>query len=379
MKTCHSKTAGRLPLIVAACLFIFILQCAGFVQAGEKTKIVDLAGREFNIKVPVKSIVLAGWSGSGNPFYTLFALLGDDAPKVIVGMDQGLRKYRNWIWRKYVERYPELDGIPDVGAPPEVFVEKIISLKPEVVLIPTGGYKSAKESFDLLEKAGIPVIQNDYHTENLETHVKSMELIGQLTGRKERTRELIDFYKKQCALVEERLAGKTPAKPRVYVELGQDPGEYRNSYGASMWGLLIPRAGGANIAEGVIKDYAPLSPEFVLKANPQVIILTGANWPSRPDSLQLGYMADAQEAQKRLAKFLARPGWKDLEAVKNKRVYGIHHGLAREIWDFYPLQCFAKWCHPDLFKDLDPMDGFKEFHEKFLGVDLSGAWSVELN
>ena len=54
-------------------------------------------------------------------------------------------------------------------------------------------------------------------------------------------------------------------------------------------------------------------------------------------------------------------------------------GLSREVWDFYALQVLAKWLHPDLFQDLDPLDGFKEFHETFLGIDYSGLWAVELD
>ena len=359
--------------------FIIVLSSNGLALAGTKTTVTDLAGRQVTLELPVKSIVLAGWSGSGNPFYTLFALLGDDAPKMIVGMDMGLKNYRHWIWQKYLDRYPALNDVPDVGAPPEVNIEKIVSLKPDVVMVPIRAYKSGKDAYDTLEKAGVPVVLNDYHTESLATHVQSMKLIGDIVGRPERTQELIDFYKKQCAIVEDRLAKVSLGQPRVYVELGQNAQEYGNSYGKSMWGLLAPRCAGQNIASGIVEDYGPLSPEFVLKSNPQVVVFTGANWPAKSDSLQLGYFADEAEAEKRLKKFLSRPGWAEMDAVKNGRVYGIHHGLAREIWDFYPLQCFAKWFHPELFEDLNPLDGFKEFHEKFLGVEYSGTWAVELN
>lgn len=345
--------------------------------AGKQATVTDLAGRKVTLELPVKSFVLPGWSGSGNPFYTLFALLGDDAPKMIVGMDPGLKKNRHWIWEKFIERYPALEKIPTVGAPPEINVEKIIALKPDVVLAPVGAYKSGRDAFTTLEKAGIPVILNDYHSESLDTHIRSMQLIGQIVGRPQRTRELVDFYTRQCAVVQNRLAAAPPTNLRVYLELGQNPDEYKNTYGNSMWGLLVPRAHGLNIASGVVENYAPVSPEFVLKSNPQVVIFTGANWPSSPASLQLGYYADDREAQKRLSAFLARPGWSQMEAVKNSRVYGIHHGLAREIWDFYPLQCMAKWFYPEIFKDLDPLDGFRKFHEKFLGVSLCGTWSVE--
>lgn len=356
---------------------IVILCAATRAVAQEKTTLIDLAGREVSLELPVNTVVLPGWSGSGNPFYTLFALMGEDALNTIVGMDQGLRDYRHWIWNKFTERHPELSNIPDVGRPPEINVERIISLRPDVVLLPMQTFASVKDSIILLEKAGIPVVLNDYHAQTLKNHVQSIELIGKLTGRQDRALELIEFYKKQCAIVEDRLAAKSPGNPRVYIEVGTDHDEYQNTYGNAMWGALAFRAGGDNIALGVIERWGPASPEFVLKSAPEVIVLTGSNWPERPRSLMLGYNAVADDSRDRLDAFLARPGWSGIDAVKNRRVHGIHHGLAREIWDFYALQSLAKWFHPELFADLDPLENFKLFHEEFLGIEYSGTWAID--
>ena len=365
-------------LLITLCLLMiqFTLSDA---RAAEKITVTDLAGREVTLEVPAKRIVLAGWSGSGAPFYTLFALLGDEAPQAIVGMDPGLKKYRHWIWQKFLEKYPTLQDVPEIGDPPDLPVEKIISLKPDVVMTTVGAYKSGIDSYRALENAGIPVVLNDYHAETLDKHLRSMKLIGDVVGRPERTRELMDFYRKQCALVEGPLAKASGTTPRVYAEVAVNPNEYSDTYGDYMWGALIERAHGQNITKGVIEGEQPASPEFVLKSNPQVVVLAGSNWPKWPESLRLGYFAEAADSRTRLKRFLTRPGWDGMEAVKNRRVYGIHHGLAREIWDFYPIQCFAKWFYPDLFADLDPLSNFKEFHEKFLGVDYSGVWSVELD
>jgi iron complex transport system substrate-binding protein len=368
----------RFPLFLIALLLLCGVMASTAVAA-EKTTFTDLAGREVTLETPVKSVVLAGWTGSGNPFYTLIALLGDDAPKLIVGMDHGLQRYRHWIWQQFADRYPALEKIPDVGAPPEINVELIISLKPDVVMLPASAVKPGDESVQTLEKAGIAVVMNDFHTESMDTHVRSIELIGAIVGKPERAQELIDFYKKQYSVVADRLANVSETAPRVYIELGQDPNEYRNTYGKSMWGVLAEHARGDNIAAGLVENYGPISPEAVLSANPQVIILTGANWPNKPDSLQLGYQADPADSLKRLEKFLDRPGWDSLEAVKSRKIYGIHHGLAREVWDFYPLQCFAKWFYPELFQDIEPLDAFKEFHEKFLGLEYRGTWAIGLD
>lgn len=356
---------------------IVILCAATKVMAQGKTTLTDLAGRKVSLELPVNKVVLPGWSGSGNPFYTILALMGEEGLNTIVGMDHGLRDYRHWIWNKLSETYPQLNSIPDVGRPPEINVEKIISLKPDVVLLPMQTFESVKDSIILLEKAGIPVVLNDYHAQTLENHIQSIELIGKLLGRQDRASELVAFYKKQCAIVEDRLAAKSPAKPRIYIEVGTDHDEYQNTYGNAMWGALAQRAGGDNIALGVIERWGPASPEFVLKSNPEVIVLTGSNWPERPRSLMLGYNAVADDSRDRLDAFLARPGWSNLDATKNKRVHGIHHGLAREIWDFYALQTLAKWFHPELFADLDPLENFKLFHKEFFGIEYSGTWAID--
>ncbi|RKY43030.1 MAG: ABC transporter substrate-binding protein, partial [Candidatus Omnitrophota bacterium] len=168
-------------------------------------------------------------------------------------------------------------------------------------------------------------------------------------------------------------------KPKVYVELGmKGPSEYSNTYGDYMWGALIEKSGGINIAKGKIERWGPISPEYLLDANPDVIIITGSYWPGCPGSMRLGYYANPEESRELLKAFTERPGWDTLSAVNNNRVYSIHHGLARDIWDFVAIQYMAKCFYPDVFEDLNPEENFKEFHEKFLPVDYSGVWMLSL-
>lgn len=374
------KLVRRRVLSLTMALSLALSLISGHGAFAKETKtFTDLAGREITLELPVESMVIPGWSGSGNPFFTLFAIMGDDAPNMIIGMGDSLVKFRGWVWEKYIERYPALLDIPNVGRPPEINVEKIIALQPDVVVVPTGAYASGKDAFEILERAGVPIVQIDYHAQSLEKHVQSMRIIGDLVGKPERTEELIEFYKTQSALVYDRLAEADPSKQRIYIENGYDPAEYANTNGNWLWGVLSENAGGSNIARDKFERSGTLSPEFVLSIDPQVVVFTGSNWESRPNSLQLGYEATEEEAKRRLSQFLSRQGWENLSAVEDRKVFGIHQGLAREVWDFYALQVLAKWMHPELFEDLDPLDGFKEFHERFLGVEFSGVWAVELD
>jgi len=214
-----------------------------------------------------------------------------------------------------------------------------------------------------LEDAGIPVVVIDYHTETVQTHLATITLLGKLLGREKRAAELADFYSEQVG--------------KVYVELGmKGPGEYANTYGNYMWGALIEKCGGINIAKGKIEKWGPINPEYLLKVDPDVIIITGSYWPKASQSMKLGYYADPEESRKLLNAFTRRAGWDTLKAVKEKRVYSIHHGLSRDIWDFVPIQFMAKSFYPEEFKDLDPVKNFKKFHKKFLPVDYSGVWMI---
>jgi iron complex transport system substrate-binding protein len=66
----------------------------------------------------------------------------------------------------------------------------------------------------------------------------------------------------------------------------------------------------------------------------------------------------------------SRPEWSCLSAVKNEDIYAIHldlsYGLSRPVAMIY----LAKWLHPDLFEDLDPLAAHQELVDEYLGIDF---------
>ncbi len=92
----------------------------------------------------------------------------------------------------------------------------------------------------------------------------------------------------------------------------------------------------------------------------------------------MGYLSEPEETQKLLKAFTGRPGWSELDAVKNKRVFAIHHGLGREVYDVAAVAFLAKTLHPDLFEDVDPMAMLEEYYHRFLPYDLYGVWMTQL-
>nr|WP_319540688.1 ABC transporter substrate-binding protein [uncultured Methanospirillum sp.] len=365
-----------IEIIVTALLLISLLASSGFAEKAEKT-LTDITGNQVTVKVPVDKMVIQ-YSGSGGPFYTLFALEGKDAVKKIAAIDDGLQVNRADIWNKFIEAVPELKNVPVVGSGKDLNVESVVSLKPDVLVVPKDNYDSAVEIYKKVEEAGIPVVVMDYHAETLANHEKSIELMGNLLGKEDRAKELFNDYKSQMDIVNSRLDKITEPKPRVYIECAsKNAGELTNSYANYMWGALVEMCHGDNIAEGAIKTYGPLSQEVVLKKDPEVIIYTGSYWPKEPASFRLGFDSTEQKARDTLAPYLNREGWESLSATKNNRIYGIYHGLSRDIIDFAAFQYIAKSLYPEEFKDVNPEENLKTFFSKYLPVDLSGVWTLD--
>lgn len=361
----------------ASIAVLLILTGTVGASAKETITVTDLVGRNVTVLAPAERVVVTF------NVEEYLAVAGPEALPRLVGWSRNYwQGRREWIWKRYLESLPEVEDVADVGyvAKKTFSAEKVISLAPDLVIMYRDYARQADTEVKRFEAAGIPVIFVDYHTGTVESHVASTLLLGRVLGKEARARELADLYRSRVAAITERVAEIDPReRPKVYVEGGfKGPGEFGNSYGDIMWGALIKQAGGHNIAEGVIERWGPISPELVIAEDPDIIIITGSYWPKNPTSMKLGYYADALESQESLAAFTKRPGWDRLKAVRNGRVYAIHHGLSRHIYDFVALEFFAKIFHPDRFEDLDPERSFRDFHDAYLPVEFGGLWMMKL-
>lgn len=376
---------SRGDLLTALLLTTTVLAaCAGPAgpQASSQKKLVtvtDVVGREVQVRLPADKVILQS-TGTGGAFLTLFALEQKNVVSKIAGWDNGLTINRKDMYDNWVEAVPALASLPDVGSTESntLNIEKIITLKPDVMIITKSSQAASKDAVDKLAAAGIPTVVIDYHSETLENYTKGIQLIGQIIGQEQKARGLSEYFTAQFEKVTSRLATVNKQKPTVYVELGQDPAVYGNTYGDTFWGPLVENAGGINIAKGKVTGSTPLQPEYVIGTNPDVVLFGGSYWPDRPDSVKLGYTANPDTAVQFLIPFTRRPGWDSMSAVKNGRVHAANHGLPRDVWAFYPMQYLAKIFYPETFKDLDPDAAFREFHQKFLPVEPSGVWTLDL-
>ena len=309
-----------------------------------------------------------------------------------VAGDQGIEKLAGWSHKYWEGRrqdaydaftavYPRLAEIPDVGYNGDISIEAIIALQPDVVLASSTGanYNALEPAFENLRAAGIECVFFDFHKQTVETHCRSIQLLGRILGQEERAGEIADFYTGQMAVVTERLADlPDEARPRVYMEFSMGPGQYGNTWSEQMWGAMIRTCGGVNIAAGMEGASVDIAPEQVIASDPEVIIFTCSPREDVSDNVVLGYGADETLAKEHLEAYKTRDGWAELSAVKNDRMGALYHDLSRHIFDFAGAQFLAKQIQPEIFADLDPEGNLAEFFSRFMPVELDGVWTVSL-
>lgn len=339
------------------------------------TTLTDVLGREVSFDAPAKRVIVG--------FYPedYMAIGTEAAYDNVVGLSKYIWQARPLNWQMYVEHRPSLAEIPAVGrVDTQTFsIEKVISLKPDLVMLADWQYKALGTEIERLESLGIPVVVVDFNAQTLERHVKSTEIIGVITGQEERAAEIAEGYRKNLEMITERLETANLPKPKIYTEFGASGvGELGYTFGHNMWGAIATLAGGENISAPYIEKWGKLNPEQVIAANPDVVVITGYEKGSGGDSMVIGQGIYAETARTRLAGYKDRAGWSTLAAVKNNQLFGAYHGACRTIMDGAMVQFFAKAMYPELFADLDPEQAYKAFYEKYLPVKPEGTFTLAL-
>ncbi|MHB8117971.1 MAG: ABC transporter substrate-binding protein [Methanothrix sp.] len=326
---------------------IWVLICFSIlIMAGsaEKVNVVDFTGCSLSMDAPVLRVVSLGTGVAGY----IYAL---DGGQSLVGRDS------------YSYFPPDLQKTAIAGKSsysPDL--ELIMKLHPNLVIADS---MLSEENRKKLENAGIPVMM-EWITDPAKG-TKVMEDLGLVMGKEERAQELIGFIKKYQDLIQERTAGlKQEDMPKVFFEWTGKP-YYTVSNGSSS-DTLIGLAGGINIAKDLgngSHTFLTVSPEWVIKVDPDVIIQTKASDKPYNENDLKGFRET----------ILSRPELQDVKAIKTGRVYVISGEITYGIRSIISELYMAKWFHPEQFKDIDPEAVHRELVEKFYGLNLEeGAY-----
>ncbi|MGR4867899.1 ABC transporter substrate-binding protein [Variovorax sp. LARHSF232] len=184
-------------------------------------------------------------------------------------------------WPASVQSLPHLGGLEDAN------VEAIVALKPDLVLLA----KSARVT-PRLEGLGLRVMALE--PKSMKDVERVLGKLGQALGREAQAQALW----RQLDTGVDHVAAALPAGARgkrVYFEVNNGPyaaGE------ASFIGETLLRLGAKNIVPAALGPFPKLNPEFVVRADPQLIMVGDRN----------------------ASALSGRPGWQAIEAVRTNRV-----------------------------------------------------------
>ncbi|EAI6710575.1 iron ABC transporter substrate-binding protein [Campylobacter upsaliensis] len=359
--------------IFKVALFLMLITSFSF---SKELIVKDVLDREVKLNLPLKRIALGF-------YYTDFlAVGGTNSLDKVVGFSKAV--WTDWTpasWEVYKKALPKLDTLADFGEV-EVgtfSVEKVLSLKPDLLILAAWQYQVLEFDLEPIMEANIPIIVLDYNKEKVELHAKSTELLGVITGEEKRAEELVKFYKNTAQEVANRIEKAQLPKPKIYIEFGnKGPNETGFTYGKDMWGSLIDLAGGDNIAAPFVKQWAPINPEQVIVSKPDVIMIAGreTELKKNKEAMVMGFNIEEKEALRRLEAYKNRPGWSELPAIKENRLYGLYMGASRTLADAAMIQYIAKALYPNLFEDIDPIKTYIDFHKTYLPIVPEGTFGI---
>jgi iron complex transport system substrate-binding protein len=177
-------------------------------------------------------------------------------------------------------------------------VEKIVSLRPDVVI----SVKISDGSLERLMAQGIVVLV--VNPQSAADVARTAILVGRSIGADGDA--LARAIQSGVDVV--RLRAASPRKKRVYHEIdASDPNKLYSVGPGSFIDDLIAIAGGTNIAAATASQYPQLSPEEIVRADPEVIVFAS-----------FGVTAE---------QVAARPGWSAISAVRNKRIVRVEGSL----------------------------------------------------
>ena len=191
----------------------------------------------------------------------------------------GVDRYSNYP--ASVQPLPKLGGLDDTG------IEALAALKPDVVLLAL-----SSRLMDRLESLGIKVVALE--PKSLPDVQRVLGKVAQLLGKPDDARRV---WNRIDGAISQSAATLPPAAKGLSVYYEVDAAPYAAG-SASFIGEVLTRLGAQNIVPKELGPFPKLNPEFIVRANPQVIMVGQRSAPGLPQ----------------------RPGWSGIRAVKDQKI-----------------------------------------------------------
>jgi iron complex transport system substrate-binding protein len=281
------------------------------VAAAFPVTVTDVLGRQVTIATPPQRIVSLAPSTTEQ----LFAIGAGD--KVV-----GVTTYDNYP--------PQVQALERVGgyAAPNISVEKILSLKPDLVVSRGEFHRPVVEA---VARVGLDVLAME--PQNFAEVYATMTLLGRLTDRATQATRVVAEMQQRVAQIQAQVATIPPSQQvTVFYKAYDEP--LLTAGPSTFIGHVIAMAGGHNIFADRQESYPQVSAEEVLRRNPMVIL-----GPATSEKLLATPLA------------LRHPGWQHLAAIKNHRIHLLDDDLVSRPGPrlVMALEAVVKTLYPDRF------------------------------
>ncbi len=329
----------KLSFIIIAILIMvpIFTACSGGAKSSSEgeIKVVDQLGREVVFDKPAEKV-------ASSYYISTSMVLALGKGDTLVGLEGNASKMD--LYKQIGFKY---EGVESIRAGKAIDLEKLASLKPDVIIIPA----RAKNDIKSIEDIGVKVIA--INPESEEEWKESINILAKALGAEEKGKELVEFYESKASKLKDLL--KDTEKVRVY--LGGNKDLYSTASDKMYQSSQIKLAGGENVAAEIDDVYwAQISNEQLITYNPDVIILaSNASYT----------IEDVKNENKQLS----------LKAISDGKVYRMPSTYG--FWDS-PVDStilgslwIASVIHPDEYTREEFLNDVKEFYDKFYGIEVN--------
>jgi iron complex transport system substrate-binding protein len=228
---------------------------------------------------------------------------------------------------------PDVERLPKVGGLLDPDVERLLSLKPDLVIV----YDTQTDLKRQLERARIPMF--GYVHRGLPDITETMRTLGVRIGMKDAAAAAAARIEQQLAAIRARVAGRP--RPKTLLIFGREPGALRRVDASAGYGFLhdlLELAGGSDVLGDLRKQSVDMSTEMIITRAPEVILELHYGDSLKPERF---------DAERRVWNALP-----SVPAVRNNRVFllGGDEFVVPGPRIVIAADRFARTLHPEAFK-----------------------------
>ncbi|MGO3343821.1 MAG: ABC transporter substrate-binding protein [Marinomonas sp.] len=379
----HTTTQRLIAtLLISACSLLSYSALAGTFPI----TVTDIAGRTITIDKEPENIALS----TGRLLPLLDIMYQKNAVAHLVAWRDDMRLSAPSMYASYIKDYPELKNIPQLGTikSGEFDVERFINLtnKPDLFVVDLSNIKLAQDKglITTLERAGIKVLAVDFREHPVKNTLRSVTSLAKALGRDEQGQAFADYYQQHIKAITDIITQLPPTERQKKVFIERAAG-YSDSccrtFSSGNMGAYIPYLAAINIAEKPLKGVVSgqMSTESIIVAQPDVYIMQTTGWIDKDGNatagIPLGYAPIYKDTIKTATHTLMSRAWlKATNAYQHKQIYSIYMPFYNSPYNLVAIEYFAKWIHPEQFKDLNPNHTFEEMNLRFGGRTETGLF-----